>query len=79
MAAVLCTYPGGVSGRCSRVTVRGPPVSWSSSREAVGVAGIELTSFVGPEVGGRGSGSPVGDGDSDLDRLYVVSFMEGVS
>ena len=48
-------------------------------RDAVGVAGFELASVVGPEVTGCGSGSSDGHGVSDLDRLYVVSSMEGVS
>lgn len=53
-------------------------------RDAVGVAGFELTSIVRPEIRSHGSGSAVGNGVSDLDRLdldrlYVVSFMEGVS
>jgi len=68
-----------IGGGSPLLVSSGTKLGTGAVRDAVGIAGFELTSVVRPEVGGRGSGSPVGDGVSDLDRLEVVSPLEGVS
>ena len=66
-------------GQSPLIVTSGAKLGPDAVRDAVEHVGFELTSAGGPEAGGRRNGPAARDDDSHLDRLHVVSLLEGVS